>query len=224
MAALVWDKTGERRIETGVDHCALYVYDPSTKTYGKGVAWNGITAISEKPEGAEATDLYADNILYLSLLSAEKLKGTIEAYTYPDEFEACDGSAELTKGVKIGQQDRVAFGLVYRTKIGDDVAGQDRGYKLHVLYGCKASPSEKGYKTVNDSPEAISFSWEISTTPVNVAGAKPTSLLTISSLDVDATKLKALETKLFGADAQGGQQAAEPKLLLPDEIKAHFAG
>nr|DAN78127.1 MAG TPA: tail tube protein [Caudoviricetes sp.] len=223
MAALVWDKTGERRIETGVDHCALYVYDPSTKTYGKGVAWNGITAISEKPEGAEATDLYADNILYLSLLSAEKLKGTIEAYTYPDEFEACDGSATLTKGVKIGQQDRVAFGLVYRTKIGDDVAGQDRGYKLHVLYGCKASPSEKGYKTVNDSPEAISFSWEISTTPVNVAGAKPTSLLTISSLDVDAGKLKSLEAKLFGADAQGGGQASEPKLLLPDEIKAHFA-
>lgn len=223
MAALVWDKTGERRIETGVDHCALYVYDPSTKTYGKGVAWNGITAISEKPEGAEATDLYADNILYLSLLSAEKLKGTIEAYTYPDEFEACDGSAELAKGVKIGQQDRVAFGLAYRTKIGDDVAGQDRGYKLHVLYGCKASPSEKGYKTVNDSPEAISFSWEISTTPVNVAGAKPTSLLTISSLDVDAGKLKTLEAKLFGADAQGGGQASEPKLLLPDEIKAHFA-
>ena len=224
MAALVWDKTGERRIETGVDHCALYVYDPSTKTYGKGVAWNGITAISEKPEGAEATDLYADNILYLSLLSAEKLKGTIEAYTSPDEFEACDGSAELAKGVKIGQQDRVAFGLAYRTKIGDDVAGQDRGYKLHVLYGCKASPSEKGYKTVNDSPEAISFSWEISTTPVNVSGAKPTSLLTISSLDVDPTKLKTLEAKLFGADAQGGQQASEPKLLLPDEIKAHFAG
>ena len=224
MAALVWDKTGERRIETGVDHGALYVYDPSTKTYGKGVAWNGITAISEKPEGAEATDLYADNILYLSLLSAEKLKGTIEAYTYPDEFEACDGSAELAKGVKIGQQDRVAFGLVYRTKIGDDVAGQDRGYKLHILYGCKASPSEKGYKTVNDSPEAISFSWEISTTPVNVTGAKPTSLLTISSLDVDPTKLKTLEAKLFGADAQGGQQAAEPKLLMPDEIKAHFAG
>lgn len=223
MAALVWDKTGERRIETGVDHCALYVYDPNTKTYGKGVAWNGITAISEKPEGAEATDLYADNILYLSLLSAEKLKGTIEAYTYPDEFEACDGSSELTKGVKIGQQDRVAFGLVYRTKIGDDVAGQDRGYKLHVLYGCKASPSEKGYKTVNDSPEAISFSWEISTTPVNVAGAKPTSLLTISSLDVDPGKLKSLEAKLFGADAQGGGQASEPKLLLPDEIKAHFA-
>ena len=223
MAALVWDKTGERRIETGVDHCALYVYDPSTKTYGKGVAWNGITAISEKPEGAEATDLYADNILYLSLLSAEKLKGTIEAYTYPDEFEACDGSAELTKGVNIGQQDRVAFGLAYRTKIGDDVAGQDRGYKLHILYGCKASPSEKGYKTVNDSPEAISFSWEISTTPVNVAGAKPTSLLTISSLDVDAGKLKSLEAKLFGADAQGGGQASEPKLLLPDEIKAHFA-
>ena len=224
MAALVWDKTGERRIETGVDHCALYVYDPSTKTYGKGVAWNGITTISEKPEGAEATDLYADNILYLSMLSAEKMKATIEAYTYPDEFEACDGSATLTKGVKIGQQDRLAFGLVYRTKIGDDVAGQDKGYKLHVLYGCKASPSEKGYKTVNDSPEAISFSWELSTTPVNVSGAKPTSSLTISSLDVDSGKLKTLEGKLFGADAQGGGQAADPKLLLPDEIKAHFAG
>ena len=143
MAALVWDKTGERRIETGVDHCALYVYNPATKTYGTGVAWNGITAISEKPEGAEATDLYADNILYLSMLSAEKLKATIEAYTYPDEFEACDGSATLAKGIKIGQQDRLSFGLVYRTKIGDDVAGQDKGYKLHFLYGCKASPSEK---------------------------------------------------------------------------------
>lgn len=222
MAALVWDKTGERRIETGVDHCALYVYDPSAKTYGKGVAWNGITTISEKPEGAEATDLYADNILYLSMLSAEKMKATIEAYTYPDEFEACDGSATLTKGVKIGQQDRLAFGLVYRTKIGDDVAGQDKGYKLHVLYGCKASPSEKGYKTVNDSPEAISFSWELSTTPVNVTGAKPTSSLTISSLDVEPGKLRTLEGKLFGADAQGGGQAADPKLLLPDEIKAHF--
>ncbi len=225
MAALVWDKTGERRIETGVDHCALYVYDPSTKTYGKGVAWNGITSISEKPEGAEATDLYADNILYLSMLSAEKMKATIEAYTYPDEFEQCDGSATLTKGVKIGQQDRLAFGLVYRTKIGDDVAGQDKAYKLHVLYGCKASPSEKGYKTVNDSPEAISFSWELSTTPVNVSGAKPTSSLTISSLDVDPSKLKTLEAKLFGSDATGaGGQATEPKLLLPDEIKAHFAG
>ena len=224
MGALVWDKTGERRIETGVDHCALYVYDPVTKTYGKGVAWNGITTISEKPEGAEATDLYADNILYLSMLSAEKMKATIEAYTYPDEFEACDGSMELTKGVKIGQQARVAFGLVYRTKIGDDVAGQDKSYKLHILYGCKASPSEKGYKTVNDSPEAISFSWELSTTPVNVAGAKPTSSLTISSMDVDAGKLKTLEAKLFGADAQGGGQASDPKLLLPDEIKTHFAG
>ena len=225
MGALVWDKTGERRIETGVDHCALYVYDPSTKTYGKGVAWNGITTISEKPEGAEATDLYADNILYLSMLSAEKMKATIEAYTYPDEFEQCDGSATLTKGVKIGQQDRLAFGLVYRTKIGDDVAGQDKAYKLHILYGCKASPSEKGYKTVNDSPEAISFSWELSTTPVNVSGAKPTSSLTISSLDVDPGKLKTFEAKLFGADAaQGGGQATDPKLLLPDDVKSHFVG
>ena len=220
MAALVWDKTGERRIETGVDHCALYVYDPSAKKYKSGVAWNGITAISEKPEGAEATDLYADNIQYLTLISAEKLKATIEAYTYPEEFEECDGSATLSKGIKIGQQDRKTFALVYRTKIGDDLAGQDKGYKLHFIYGCKASPSEKGYKTVNDSPEAISFSWDISTTAINVAGFKPTALLTISSLDVDATKLKALEEKLFGKDGAG---ALEPTLMLPDEIKTHFA-
>lgn len=220
MAALVWDKTGERRIETGVDHCALYVYDPSAKKYKSGVAWNGITAISEKPEGAEATDLYADNIQYLTLISAEKLKATIEAYTYPEEFEECDGSATLSKGIKIGQQDRKTFALVYRTKIGDDLAGQDKGYKLHFIYGCKASPSEKGYKTVNDSPEAISFSWDISTTAINVAGFKPTALLTISSLDVDAQKLKALEEKLFGKDGAG---ALEPTLMLPDEIKTHFA-
>lgn len=221
MAALVWDKTGERKIETGVDHCALYVYDTSQKKYSTGVAWNGITGISEKPEGAESTDLYADNIQYMSLLSAEKLKATIEAYTYPDEFEQCDGSATITKGVKIGQQDRKTFGLAYRTKVGDDVAGQDAGYKLHVIYGCKASPSEKGYKTVNDSPEAISFSWDISTTQVPVSGFKPTASLTISSLDVDASKLKSLEEKLFGKDGAG---ALEPTLLLPDEIKAHFAG
>lgn len=220
MAALVWDKTGERRIETGVDHCALYVYDPSAKKYKSGVAWNGITAISEKPEGAEATDLYADNIQYLTLISAEKLKATIEAYTYPEEFEECDGSATLSKGIKIGQQDRKTFALVYRTKIGDDLAGQDKGYKLHFIYGCKASPSEKGYKTVNDSPEAISFSWDISTTAINVAGFKPTALLTISSLDVESTKLKTLEEKLFGKDGTG---ALEPTLMLPDEIKTHFA-
>lgn len=220
MAALVWDKTGERRIETGVDHCALYVYDPSAKKYKSGVAWNGITAISEKPEGAEATDLYADNIQYLTLISAEKLKATIEAYTYPEEFEECDGSATLSKGIKIGQQDRKTFALVYRTKIGDDLAGQDKGYKLHFIYGCKASPSEKGYKTVNDSPEAISFSWDISTTAINVAGFKPTALLTISSLDVEVTKLNTLEEKLFGKDGNG---ALEPTLMLPDEIKTHFA-
>lgn len=221
MAAIVWDKTGERRIETGVDHCALYVYDAAQKKYGVGVAWNGITAVSEKPEGAEATDLYADNIQYLTLLSAEKLKATIEAYTYPEEFEQCDGSATLSEGVKIGQQERKTFGLVYRTKIGDDVAGQDKGYKLHIVYGCKASPSEKGYKTVNDSPEAISFSWDISTTAVNVAGFKPTSLLTINSLEVDAGKLKTLEEKLFGKEGAGQN---DPTLLLPDEVKAHFSG
>lgn len=207
---LEWDKTGEKLYESGVDHCALY---PWAKTsYGKGVAWNGITAITESPSGAEANPQYADNIKYLNLTSAEDFGATIEAYTYPDEWAECDGSSEIAPGVMIGQQNRKSFGLVYRTKIGNDAAGQDYGYKLHIIYGGQASPSERGYQTINDSPEAITFSWEVTTTPVNVTGYKPTASLTIDSTKTDADKLAALENILYGSED------AEPRLPLPDEI------
>ena len=216
MAKLVWDKTGERLYETGVSHGVLYVQD-STGAYPAGVAWNGLTAVTESPSGAEATPLYADDIKYLELRSAEEFGATIEAYTYPKEFEACDGSAELAEGVTIGQQDRKAFGLCYRTIVGNDVKKNDLGYKLHLIYGATASPSEKGYQTVNDSPEAITFSWEVTTTPINVDGFKPTSSLTIDSTKVDKTKLAALEAKLYGAES------AEATLPTPDEVAAIFA-
>lgn len=216
MAKLVWDKTGERLYETGVSHGVLYVQD-STGAYPTGVAWNGLTAVTESPSGAEATPLYADDIKYLELRSAEEFGATIEAYTYPKEFEACDGSAELAEGVTIGQQDRQTFGLCYRTIVGNDVKKNDLGYKLHLIYGATASPSEKGYQTVNDSPEAITFSWEVTTTPINVDGFKPTSSLTIDSTKVDKTKLAALEAKLYGAES------AEATLPTPDEVAAIFA-
>lgn len=216
MAKLVWDKTGERLYETGVSHGVLYVQD-STGAYPTGVAWNGLTAVTESPSGAEATPLYADDIKYLELRSAEEFGATIEAYTYPKEFEACDGSAELAEGVTIGQQDRKAFGLCYRTIVGNDVKKNDLGYKLHLIYGATASPSEKGYQTVNDSPEAITFSWEVTTTPINVDGFKPTSSLTIDSTKVDKSKLDALEAKLYGAES------AEATLPTPDEVAAIFA-
>lgn len=216
MAKLVWDKTGERLYETGVSHGVLYVQD-STGAYPAGVAWNGLTAVTESPSGAEATPLYADDIKYLELRSAEEFGATIEAYTYPKEFEACDGSAELAEGVTIGQQDRKAFGLCYRTIVGNDVKKNDLGYKLHLIYGATASPSEKGYQTVNDSPEAITFSWEVTTTPINVDGFKPTSSLTIDSTKVDETKLAALEAKLYGTES------AEATLPTPDEVAAIFA-
>lgn len=215
MAKLVWDKTGERLYETGVSHGVLYVQD-STGAYPTGVAWNGLTAVTESPSGAEATPLYADDIKYLELRSAEEFGATIEAYTYPTEFEACDGSAELAKGVTIGQQDRKTFGLCYRTIVGNDVKKNDLGYKLHLIYGATASPSEKGYQTVNDSPEAITFSWEVTTTPINVDGFKPTSSLTIDSTKVDKSKLDALEAKLYGAES------AEATLPTPDEVAAIF--
>lgn len=219
MAKLVWDKVGERFYETGVDHCVLYPQDTSGK-YPKGVAWNGITAFTESPSGAEATPMYADNIKYLNLFSAEEFGGTIEAYTYPDEFAECDGSAEIATGVTIGQQNRKTFGLCYRTALGNDIAGQDHGYKLHFVYGAMASPSEKAYATVNDSPEAITFSWEITTTPVNVAGFKPTASVTVDSTKVDADKLKALEEILYGKDGTGDPETGgtEARLPLPDEI------
>ena len=214
MSKLIWDKTGERYYETGVKNGVLYI--PTEGVYSKGVAWNGLTAVTESPSGAEATALYADDMKYLSLYSAEEFGATIEAYTYPDEFAQCDGSAELTKGVSIGQQARKTFGLCYRTTIGNDTDGNDYGYKLHMIYGCMASPSEKAYATINDSPEAITFSWEVTTTPVSVAGFKPTASITIDSTKADPTKLAALEDILYGKDGEPGSEA---RLPLPDEIK-----
>ena len=214
MAKLVWDKTGDRLYETGVKNGVLYI--PTAGVYSKGVAWNGLTAVTESPSGAEATALYADDTKYLSLMSAEEFGATIEAYTYPDEFAACDGSAELADGVMIGQQKRSIFGLCYKTTIGNDTEGNDHGYKLHIIYGAQAAPSEKAYATINDSPEAITFSWEITTTPVNVTGAKPTASLVIDSTKADPSKLAALEDILYGKD---GDSATEPRLPLPDEIK-----
>lgn len=210
--ALVWDATGERLYETGVKKGVLYPQSTSG-TYPKGVAWNGLTAVTESPSGAEANAIYADDMKYLNLYSAEEFGATIEAYTYPDEFAECDGSAELVKGVVIGQQKRKAFGLCYRTVLGNDTLNDGYGYKLHIIYGAMASPSEKAYNTVNDSPEAITFSWEVTTTPVNVADMKPTASLVIDSTKADPAKLAALEAILYGSEN------AEPRLPLPDEIK-----
>lgn len=219
MSKIVWDKTGERFYETGVDHGVLYPIQEGG-LYNKGVAWNGLTAVSESPSGAESTAVYADNIKYLNLVSAEEFGATIEAYTYPDEFAECDGSATPVAGVVIGQQSRKMFGLCYRTMIGNDVDGQEHGYKLHLIYGAQASPSEKGYQTINDSPEAITFSWEVTTTPINVTGYKPTASLTVDSTKVDAKQLAALEAILYGKDptAPEGTDGVEPRLPLPDEV------
>lgn len=215
MSKLVWDKTGERRYETGVDHGVLFPKD-ETGEYQKGVAWNGLTAVSESPSGAEANPIYADNIKYLNLISAEDFGASVEAYTYPDEFAACQGCAEPAVGVSIAQQTRREFGFSYRTLIGNDVDGQDHGYKLHLVYNALAAPSEKGYATVNESPEAITFSWEISTTPVAVTGYKPTAHLEIDSTKADAAILKQLEDMLYGTESE------ESKLPSPDEVIALF--
>lgn len=217
MAKLVWDADSKRTYETGVDHGVLYVRN-SDGSYPQGVAWNGLTAVTESPSGAEATPLYADNIKYLNLRSAEEFGATIEAYTYPEEFEQCDGYASLSDGVVIGQQARKMFGLSYRTKVGNDTDGEDHGYKLHLIYGCDAAPSERGYQTVNDSPSAITFSWTISTTPVNVSGFKPTASITIDSTKVDSGKLATLEAALYGDDSEGTAH-----LPLPDEVASIFA-
>lgn len=208
---LVWDKPGERLYETGVDRGVLYPIQDGG-AYSKGVAWNGLSAVSESPSGAEASPIYADNIKYLNLMSAEEFGATVEAYTYPDEFAECDGSATLAQGVYVGQQTRKLFGMSYRTLVGNDLENTDYGYKLHLIYGCMASPSEKGYNTINDSPEAISLSWEITTTPVSVEGFKPTACVIIDSTKADATKLAALEAILYGSEE------AEPRLPLPDEV------
>ena len=210
MSKLVWDLTGERYYETGVKQGVLYVQEGGA--YPKGVVWNGLTAVTESPSGAEATALYADDTKYLNLISNEEFGATIEAYTYPDEFAQCDGSAALVTGVMLGQQARSTFGLSYRTSLGNDTEGSDYGYKLHLIYGAIAAPSEKAYTTINDSPEAITFSWEVSTTPVAVTGFKPTSCITIDSTKVDAGKLAALEAVLYGSDEE------EARLPLPDEI------
>lgn len=213
MSRIVWDNTGERYYETGVKNGVLYPIQEDGK-YSLGVAWNGLTAVTESPSGAEATALYADDIKYLNLLSNEEFGATVEAYTYPDEFAECDGSAALATGVMIGQQKRKTFGLCYRTTLGNDVDGNDYGYKLHLIYGCLAAPSEKAYATINDSPEAITFSWEVTTTPVNVSGFKPTSQITIDSTKANKTKLAALEDILYGKD----DIEATPRLPLPDEV------
>lgn len=211
MPKLIWDKTGERLFETGVKNGVLYVQDASG-AYPKGVVWNGLTAVTESPSGAEATPLYADDVKYLNLMSAEEFGATIEAYMYPDEFAACNGELEIAKGVKIGQQKRKTFGMSYKTTIGSDVAGNNHGYKIHIIYGCLASPSEKAYATINDSPEAITFSWEVSTTPVTVEGFEPTATIVIDSTAVDAKKLALLEAELYGSEEK------EARLPMPDEI------
>ena len=210
MSKLTWDAVGERFYETGVKKGVLYVFDKGA--YTTGVAWNGLTAVTESPSGAEATPLYADDIKYLNLMSNEEFGGTIEAYTYPDEFKACNGEAELATGVNIGQQTRKAFGFCYRTVLGNDEAENDYGYKLHLVYGAKAAVSEKAYATINESPEPITFSWEFTTTPVEVEGFKPTSIVTIDSTKADAAKLAALEAVLYGSESE------EPRLPLPSEV------
>ncbi len=207
---ITWDKSGERYYETGVKRGVLYVMDKGA--YGNGVAWNGLTAVTESPSGAEASPMYADDIKYLNLYSAEEFAATVEAYTYPDEFAECDGSAEIAPGVTIGQQKRKTFGMCYTTVLGNDTDGNDHGYKIHIIYGANAAPSEKPYATINDSPEAITFSWELTTTPVEVAGHKPTASLTIDSTKTTPEKMKAIEDILYGTESQ------EPRLPLPSEI------
>lgn len=218
MPKLVWDQVGERLYETGVDHGVLYIPDVSG-VYATGVAWNGLTSVSETPTGAEATPTYADNIKYLNLISLEEFGATLEAYTYPDEFAQFDGLVVPEPGVAVGQQPRKIFGLSYRTRLGNDVLGEEYGYKLHLVYGCTATPSEKAYNTINDSPEAITFSWEITTTPVPVTGFKPTSLIVVDSSVVDSADLLLLEDELYG-DATTGVA----NLPMPDAVIAFFAG
>lgn len=222
MSRIKWDAPGERYYETGTKNTVLYPQNAEGK-YPEGVAWNGITGITETPSGAEATDLWADDIKYGSIRSAETFGGTIEAYTFPDEFAECDGTATVAPGVTIGQQGRKAFGLCYRTTVGNDTASdEDDGYKLHLVYGATASPSEKSYSTINDSPEAITFSWEFDTTPVSVPGYKPTSTFCFNSLTTDKEKLKALEDILYGTDGADGAQGTGPRLPMPEEIIAMF--
>lgn len=217
---LTWDKSGERIYETGVKMGVLYVVSAETGTYGKGVAWNGLSTVTESPSGAEASATYADDIKYLNLYSAEEFGATIEAYSYPEEFAECNGESSLAKGVTIGQQDRRSFGLCYRTVVGNDVMGDNYGYKLHFIYGAKASPSERAYASINDSPEPITLSWELSTIPVSVNGFKATSYICVDSTKCDAGKLEALEKIIYGtaATSENVNDAVDARLPLPDEI------
>lgn len=211
MSKIVWDKTGERKFETGVDHGVLYPMDEKG-AYSKGVAWNGLSAVNESPSGAEATPVYADNIKYLNLMSVEEFNASIEAYTYPDEFEECQGNVEVVPGVLIAQQDHKPFGFSYRTLIGNDTEGQSHGYKLHLVYGAQAAPTERAYATVNDAPEAMALSWEVSTTPVEVPGFKPSATMVIDSTKTSAEKMAAIEAILYGSDE------TEARLPLPAEV------
>ena len=212
MAKLVFNNVGDRLFETGVKNGVLFVMSDNGQ-YEKGVVWNGLTAVTEKPTGADPTNLYADDIKYVVLYGEEEFEATIEAYTYPEEFEACDGSAALAEGVSVGQQARKQFAFCYRTALGNDAKGQDFGYKIHIIYGCTAKPSEKAYSTINDSPEAVTFSWDVTTVPVPVNGMKPTASVVIDSTRVEAGKLKSLEDKLYGTETE------ESTLVLPDAIK-----
>lgn len=217
MAKLEFNSVGSRLFETGVKKGVLYVMGEDG-TYGNGVVWNGLTAVTEKPSGAEPTNLYADDVKYVVLYGAEEFEATIEAYTYPKEFEQCDGSAALTEGVNVGQQSRKTFAFCYTTSLGNDAKGQEFGYKIHIIYGCIAKPSEKAYSTINDSPEAVTFSWDVSTVPVPVKDMKPTATVVVDSTRVERTKLQKLEEKLYGSDSEAAT------LLLPDQIKTLLAG
>lgn len=214
MAVIEWDKIGEHRYESGVDHGVLFVWDKSKKSYGKGVAWNGLTKVTEKPSGAEGNKKYADNIAYLNMVSAEEFAATIEAYTYPDEFLACDGVSTPKKGLQVGQQERASFAMSYRTKVGNDTDGQDADYKIHLVYGLLAAPSEKGYESINDSPEPIAFSWEAKSTPVPLAGFNPVSSITLLASEFQSADLKKITDKIYGTASE------DSKLLLPDEVFA----
>ncbi len=218
---IIWDETGKRFYETGVSKGVLYPISTGS-TYGTGVAWNGLTSVSHSPEGAEDNDFYADNIKYLVLRSTENFKGSIGCYSTPKEFDQCDGTIDIVTGVKFGQQGRKSFGLCYKTQYGNDLEGSDYSYKLHIIYGCSASPSEREYATINDSPEPIELSFDFSSTPISVDGYKPVSHIEIDSSTVDSDKLASFEEILYGKDASGGEEAVDPRLPLPDEVISHF--
>lgn len=223
MSRLIWDKVGEHLYETGVDHAVLYLYDTAKQAYVEGVAWNGITSVSESPTGGDNNDYYADNIKYLNIKSAEDFAATIGCYTYPDEWGVCNGEAEYVKGISFTQQTRATFGLCYRTKIGNDTENIDHGYKLHLIYGATSSPSSRDYNSINDNPDPAEFSFEIATTPVPVDGYKPTAHVIIDSTKIDLEELKKLEDVLYGTNGEGENAGTSARLPLPNEISEIIA-